>query len=74
MSQGTPSKNPFMMKIANGSSRVQMTRMTPVIVSSIPVQCMRRKIGMMRVIAGKAWSTSRAWRKLARPAKAKRDT
>ncbi len=52
MSQGTLSKKPFMTKIAQGSSRVATTRITPTSVSSSPVQYMRRKIGMTRVIAG----------------------
>ena len=73
MSQGTASKKPFMMKIANGSSSVQMIRTTPVIVSSSPVQYISRKIGIISVIAGKACSTRSARSRPARPPKSKRD-
>ncbi len=73
MSQGTASKKPFMMKIENGSSRVTITRITPDSVSSRPLQYMIRKIGITSVMAGNACSTSRPWRKPARPAKAKRE-
>ncbi len=36
MSHGTASKKPFMMKIANGSSRPTSTRITPIRLSSRP--------------------------------------
>ena len=57
MSHGTASKKPFMTKMAKGSSSAAMTRMTPVSVSSSPIQYIIRKIGMISVIAGKAWRT-----------------
>ena len=62
MSQGTASKKPFMTKIANGSSSAAMTSTTPVSVSSRPIQCIIRKIGMISVIAGKACRTRRPLR------------
>ena len=62
MSQGTASKKPFITKIANGSSSAAITSTTPVSVSSRPTQFISRKIGMIRVIAGNACSTSRPLR------------
>ncbi len=73
VSHGTASKKPFMMKTAKGSSSVPITRITPVRVSSMPVQCIRRKIGITSVIAGKACSTRSDCMNVARPAKAKRE-